>query len=108
MTRESTSKRSYPWTTNMKDTQVKIRLMKPEDQQAMIAFADSLPESDLLFLSVDITKPEVVEQWARNLKAGRVFTALAEVDGKLIGHGTLSLNDLIWMRHLGEVQLMIR
>jgi RimJ/RimL family protein N-acetyltransferase len=26
----------------------------------------------------------------------------------MIGHGTLSLNELMWMRHLGEIQLMIR
>ena len=81
--------------------------MKPEDGKALLAFAQSLPEDDLLFLSVDITKPEVVEQWGRNVQSGRVNTVLAEVDGQLIGHGTLSLNELMWTRHLGEIQLMI-
>ncbi len=81
--------------------------MKPEDSKALLAFAQSLPEDDLLFLSIDITRPEVVEQWGRNVQSGRVNTVLAEVDGHLIGHGTLSLNELMWMRHLGEIQLMI-
>jgi RimJ/RimL family protein N-acetyltransferase len=107
MTRESASKRTYPWTASVKDNQVTIRLMKPEDANALLAFAQSLPEDDLLFLSVDITKPEVVGQWALGVQAGRVNTVLAEVDGKLIGHGTLSLNELMWTRHLGEIQLMI-
>ena len=107
MTRESVSKREYPWTTTVKENKVTIRLMKPEDSKALLAFAQSLPEEDLLFLSVDITRPEVVEQWARNIQAGRVHTVLAESGGKLIGHGTLAFNELTWTRHLGEIQLMI-
>ncbi len=107
MTQESVMKRSYPWTTTINDHQVTIRLMKPEDSEALLAFAQSLPEDDLLFLSVDITKPEVVEQWARNIQSRRTRTVLAEAGGKLIGHGTLSFNELTWTRHLGEVQLMI-
>ena len=107
MTQESVMKRSYPWTTTIKDHQVTIRLMKPEDGQDLLAFARSLPEDDLLFLSVDITKPEVIEHWARNIKAGRVKTVLAEAGGKLIGHATLYLSELTWTRHLGEIQLMI-
>ena len=107
MTQESAMKRSYPWTTTIKDHQITIRLMKPEDSQDLLAFARSLPEDDLLFLSVDITKPEVVEQWARNIQSGRTRTVLAEAGGKLVGHATLSFNELTWTRHLGEVQLMI-
>ena len=107
MSRESASKRTFPWTTTAKDKQVTIRLMKPADGKVLLAFAQSLPEDDLLFLSVDITRPEVVEQWGRNVQAGRVKTVLAEADGQLIGHGTLSLNELMWTRHLGEIQLMI-
>ena len=107
MSRESASKRTYPWTTSVNDNQVTIRLMKPEDGNALLAFAQSLPEDDLLFLSVDITKPEVVDQWGRNVQYGRVNTVLAEADGRLIGHATLSFNELTWTRHLGEIQLMI-
>jgi RimJ/RimL family protein N-acetyltransferase len=81
--------------------------MKPDDAGALLAFAQSLPEDDLLFLSVDITAPEAVEQWARNIRSGRTRTVLAEAGGKLIGHGTLSFNELTWTRHLGEIQLMI-
>jgi L-amino acid N-acyltransferase YncA len=107
MTSESTSKRTYPWTTIVKDNKITIRLMKPEDGEALLAFARSLPEDDLLFLSVDITRPETVEQWGRNVQAGRVSTVLAEAGGKLIGHATLYSSELTWTRHLGEIQLMI-
>ena len=107
MPKESASMRNYSWTTSVNDHQVTIRLMRPEDGPSLLAFAQSLPEDDLLFLSIDITKPEVVEQWSRGVQSGRTRTVLAEAGGHLIGHGTLSLNDLMWTRHLGEIQLMI-
>jgi RimJ/RimL family protein N-acetyltransferase len=107
MTSEPVSKRTYPWTTTVKDKVVTIRLMTPEDGDELLAFVRSLPERDLLFLSIDITRPEVIEGWLRHVEAGRTFTVFAEVDGKLIGHGTLYLSELTWTRHMGEIQLLI-
>jgi len=107
MTSESATKRTYPWTTSINDKSFMIRLMQPDDLPALLAFAQGLPESDLLFLSIDITKPEVVEAWVNSIQRGRTYTVLIEADGRLIGHGTLSLNDIMWTRHLGEIQLMI-
>ena len=107
MANTSISKRNYPWTTTLGDKQVTLRLMRAEDRDALLAFARSLPADDLLFLSIDITQPEAVDGWAREVAAGRVVTVLAESDGKLIGHGTLTCNNLTWARHLGEIQLLI-
>jgi L-amino acid N-acyltransferase YncA len=107
MTKTSVSKRSYPWTTALNERQVTLRLMRAEDRDALLAFARSLPADDLLFLSVDITEPEAVEAWSRDLATGRVVTVLAEVDGKMLGHGTLIQNNLTWTRHLGEIQLLV-
>lgn len=104
---ESSSKRSYPWTANLKGTSVTLRLMTAEDGNQLLSFAQSLPENDLLFLSVDMTRPIAIEQWIRSIEKGRITTVLAEVDGKLIGHGTLRHDELVWTRHLGEMQLLI-
>src|SRR5262249_40377974 len=38
---------------------------------------------------------------------GHIQTLFAEVDGRVIGHGTLAHNDLLWTRHLGEIQLLV-
>jgi RimJ/RimL family protein N-acetyltransferase len=101
------SKRNYPWTTTLDDKQVTLRLMRAEDRDALLAFARSLPADDMLFLSIDITQPEAVDGWAREIESGRAVTVLAEADGKIIGHGTLNCNNLTWTRHLGEIQLLI-
>lgn len=108
MAKTSISKRSYPWTTTLNEKQVTLRYMQPGDHDALLAFARKLPADDLLFLSVDITEPEAVDAWARDLETNRVVTVLAESDGgQLLGHGTLIRNNLTWTRHLGEIQLLV-
>ena len=107
MTTEALSKREYPWTTRINDKRVTFRLMTSGDKELLLGFAQSLPEDDLLFLSFDITRPEAVENWIRNVKAGRIKTILAEIDGKLVGHGSLGHNEMLWTRHLGEIQLLV-
>lgn len=109
MAKTSVSKRSYPWTTALGGKQIVLRLMETSDRDALLDFARELPPDDLLFLSVDITEPEAVEAWSRDLKTNRVVTILAEsaADGQLLGHGTLIRNDLTWTRHLGEIQLLV-
>lgn len=101
------AKRTYPWTTTLKDRQITLRLMQPDDRETLMGFAKSLPEDDLLFLTVDITRPEALDQWVHNIKAGLIKTILAEANGKLVGHGTLSHNALQWTRHLGEIVLLL-
>jgi RimJ/RimL family protein N-acetyltransferase len=103
----SVSKSTYPWTTTLKDKRITLRLMQPDDRDRLMEFAKSLPEDDLLFLVVDITRPEALDQWVHNINAGLIKTVLAEADGKLIGHGTLSHNALQWTRHLGEIVLLL-
>jgi L-amino acid N-acyltransferase YncA len=81
--------------------------MQSEDRSALLGFAEALPEDDLLFLAVDITRQEALDQWVQNIRNGQIRTVLAEADGKLIGHGTLNHNALQWTRHLGEIVLLI-
>jgi L-amino acid N-acyltransferase YncA len=107
MAKESASKRTYPWTTEIKNGQVTFRLMTPKDGKAMLAFTQSLPEEDLVFMTVDITQPGIVDRWAQSLESGRLKVVVAEVGGKLVGFGSLSRSEPFWTRHLGEIQIMI-
>lgn len=100
-------KRIYPWTANIWDKEIRIRMMSPNDSTELLAFGRALSERDLLFLSFDITRAEVVEAWSKHIEEGRTFTVMAEVGSKLIGHGTLYLSELTWTRHIGEILLLI-
>jgi len=107
MAKESASKRKYPWTTKVGDEKVTLRLMTADDKDLMLEFARSLPEDDLLFLAIDITKERAVDDWIRRLKEKNLHTILVEKDGKLVGHGSLLHEEQVWTRHLGGVILLL-
>lgn len=107
MAKESASKRTYPWTTGIKNGQVTLRLMTPKDGKNMLAFTQSLPEEDLVFLTVDITQPSIVDRWAHSLESGRIKVVVAEAAGQIVAYGSLSRSEPFWTRHLGEIQIAI-
>lgn len=107
MAEQSRTKRTYPWNTRLGDEKVTLRLMTPDDGPAMLEFARALPEDDLLFLAVDITNEEAVEDWIRRLKAKNIHTILVEKQGRLVGHGSLIHEEQVWTRHLGGMILLL-
>lgn len=98
---------TYPLSQDFDAATVSFRLMKAEDRDALLAFAQSLPESDLIYLRMDITQPEIIDEWVENLVAGKSITVFAEQDGEIIGYGTLHINRLMWTRHIGEIRVMV-
>jgi RimJ/RimL family protein N-acetyltransferase len=84
-----------------------LRLMTSDDRDAILQFAQTLPEDDLLFLRWDITQPHIVDEWIREQETGRILTVLAFADGQLLGEGDLYHNETNWTRHLGEIRLLL-
>lgn len=99
--------RPYPRQVKLDDGPVTFRLMVPGDRDAILAFARSLPPDDLLFLRLDITTPEGVDEWVRNLEAGRTITVLAEEEGTIIGYASIHHNQVMWNRHVGEIRVNV-
>jgi RimJ/RimL family protein N-acetyltransferase len=97
----------YPRTIQVAGSSLTLRRIADNDKEKILEFARALPEEDLLFLSFDITRENVVESWIKWVKSGLWDTILAEVDGKIVGHGTLLRTEQIWTRHLGEIILLV-
>jgi hypothetical protein len=53
--------KTYPQTYEVNGKIVALRLLKEADKKALLDFANSLPEEDLLFLSFDITQESISE-----------------------------------------------
>lgn len=84
-----------------------IRRFAPADRDAMLAFAGSLPEHDLLFLGRDLRHPRVVEAWLGAIEEGWIDSLVA-VDGeKLVGTAALVRDPLGWSAHVGEIRLLV-
>lgn len=107
MPQAPTFQRTYPWTTTLEGLPVTFRLMGPSDHDAVLAFARSLPEDDLMFLRIDITQDHVVDEWVRNIDSGRTVTVLAETEGKIAGYASIHRNEALWTRHVGEIRVLV-
>jgi RimJ/RimL family protein N-acetyltransferase len=85
-----------------------LRLMEKSDRDRIVDFARALPPDELLFLRKDITDPAVVDEWVRDVEAGRTITVLAEGDGELVGYSSLWRDESFWGRHVGEMRVLVR
>ena len=84
MPESAIARRHFPYTACVGDNRVTLRLMTTEDRETFLAFMRGQPEDDLFFLLVDVTTPEGLEHWMRDLEEGRNITVLAEENGTLV------------------------
>jgi L-amino acid N-acyltransferase YncA len=89
------------------DMSHQIRRFEPADREAMLAFADSLPEHDLLFLGRDLRHPRVIEAWLGAIGEGWIDSLVAIDKGKLVGTAALVRDPLSWSAHVGEIRLLV-
>jgi RimJ/RimL family protein N-acetyltransferase len=98
----------FPKTVRLPDgPEVEIRWMTAGDRDAILGFARSLPQEDLLFLRVDLTEPGVVDEWIRNVQAGLSTTLVAYGAEGLVGYATVHRNPAPWTRRVGEIRVNV-
>ncbi len=96
-----------PQTATFDEHTLTLRLMTPEDAGAMLAFARALPTSDLLFLRRDITRPEEVAEWVRDIEAGNSSTILALDGDAIVGYSAVARSEPRWMHHVAELRVLV-
>jgi RimJ/RimL family protein N-acetyltransferase len=89
------------------DMSYRIRRSRPADRDAMLAFAESLPEHDLLFLGRDLRHPRVIDAWQVAIEEGWIDSLVAEDDGRFVGTAALVRDPLGWSAHVGEIRLLV-
>ncbi len=97
-----------PKQVTLKDgASVELRPMTAADREAVLNFARRLPEDDLLFMRVDLTDPEVVDEWIRNLATGHSISVLAWDAEGVAGYATVHRNPARWTRRVGEIRVNV-
>lgn len=86
---------------------ITLRRLGRDDVAEFLAFTQSLPDHDLLFLRTDITDAGVVADWLDNIEAGRIVTIIAERDDRIFGYGSLHFSNTPWSKHVGELRVLI-
>jgi L-amino acid N-acyltransferase YncA len=84
-----------------------IRRFRASDAEAMVGFAQSLPEHDLLFLSRDVREPRVVAAWLKAIEDGEIDSLVAEDADEIVATAALVRDPLSWSAHVGEVRLLV-
>ncbi len=99
----------YPKFLELDENDFEVRRFAPADRVAMLEFARSLGEEDLLFLRYDITRDDVMDKWLDDEKNGQRITIVAHEKGKnrILGYSSLSREPLSWTRHLGEIRAIV-
>jgi RimJ/RimL family protein N-acetyltransferase len=103
----NTVKRSYPRSLPSEGGDIEVRLLRPDDEAALLAFAKRLTPHDLLFLPRDISEPKVVAAWVAASDDESMLTLLATRDGSVRGCATLVRDPLSWSRHVGELRVIV-
>ena len=98
----------YPKKITLPDgAEVEVRLMTEADRDAVLKFARGLPEADLLFLRVDLTEPDVIDDWVANLRSGHSTSLVAYDQDGLVGYATVHRNPAHWTRRVGEIRINV-
>lgn len=98
----------FPQTLTLNNgTAIELRVLTDADRSAILGFAKALPEEDLLFLSMDLTEPEVVDRWLNASASGRSVTLCAFAGDQLVGYGTVHREAAPWMQRVGEIRVNV-
>jgi RimJ/RimL family protein N-acetyltransferase len=100
--------RTFPRQVRLADGKtLELRLMDASSREDVLQLARALPKQDIMFLRVDITDPRNVDEWIRNIEAGRTVTVLAYDGDRLAGYAALHHNEVLWTRHVGEIRTIV-
>jgi RimJ/RimL family protein N-acetyltransferase len=108
MAKAPSTTRTFPWSDTVGDREITFSLMSEADREALLRFTKSLPESVIVFLRMDISRPEIVDLWLQNIDKGFTSTVLAYEGDEIVGYGSLHYNKMLWTRHLGEIRILVK
>lgn len=74
----------------------------------MLTFTKKLTADDMMYLRLDISQAEVLDEWLDNTQNGKSTTVLAlDEAGNVGGYCTLHRNLKSWTRHIGEIRVFV-
>ena len=100
-------KHNFPIRFRLKDRTIIFRRLSAAFSDAMVRFAQMLPEDDLLFLERDITRQPVVDRWIQEVATGSLVTIVALQDDAIVGYATFDRGNAHWTRHVAELRVVV-
>ena len=96
----------YPKKTTLRDgTQLTLRPLRKEDQQALLDYFLRMPPEDRMGLKDDVTDSETIEKWIYDLDYDVVLPMLALDNDRIVANATIHFNQIGWTKHQGEIRI---
>ncbi len=86
---------------------LELRWMRADDQAAVLRFAATLDDHDLLFLRRNIREPKVVAAWAEQIERGELLSLVAVHAGEVAGCSAIVIDPHSWSPHVGELRVLL-
>jgi L-amino acid N-acyltransferase YncA len=84
-----------------------LRPLEKSDAHELLEFFRRVPEEDRYFLKEDVTSPQVIEHWVRQIDYSRVLPLVAVTDGEIVADATLHRSRSRAHQHLGELRVVV-
>lgn len=98
----------YPKEVVLKDgREVTIRILCETDADALCGFYRNLDAAVLWYMKENPCDPAVVAKWLQKQKEGNAFSIVADLDGKIGGHGTLLFRRHGGRNHVGRLRIYV-
>lgn len=98
--------KNYPKQVKLDDgTAVTVRPLLKDDEQAFLAYFQSLAPEERVELKEEVTDPKVIESWMENLDYDLMLPLVALHGGRIVGAASLRFSLSAWTRHQGQVNL---
>ena len=95
-------------TITLKDgSDVVLRNLIPDDVKNSIAFFQSLPDADRIYLRNDVMDANVVRRRIQEMERNREIVLVAISGDAIVADGSLELEAHGWKKHLGEIRLVV-
>ena len=100
--------RRFPREATLNDgRQVTIRPLRSDDADALLQFFLRTPEEDRFYLNNDVTSPEVIAEFTRNISLDVAIPLVAVSDDKIVADSTLHRSRRAARRHIGELRIVV-
>jgi RimJ/RimL family protein N-acetyltransferase len=83
------------------------KTLTEEDQGHLVDLFHSVSPDELLFLPETLTIDRIMRRWEADLEAGGGVTVVGQIDGKIVGHAAIHRLAAQWLRHVGEIDLLV-
>ena len=86
---------------------IEFRTLRQDDKDRLWEFFSAIPEHDKLYLKEELSKPEIAEEWCKNINYDEMLPIVVVDGNKIVGYATLRQEKRTWRRHLGIVRVAV-